>query len=123
MEIKIDQVKNIAYIKLSGVVDEEDFFDAFNKAVSAEKYKKGMARLWDLTEVNLSALDARFIPQLAGYSLKFPKGICDVKVAFVVTKTKELGLTRMFQIYSEESAKSQVRIFSGLDEAENWLME
>ena len=60
---------------------------------------------------------------MAKYSLSFPPGICDVKVAFVVTKTMEYGLTRMFQTHSELDAKTKVNIFSTIDEAEKWMMQ
>ena len=47
----------------------------------------------------------------------------DAKVAFVVTKANEYGLTRMFQTYSELYAKTQVMVFDNLDEAERWMMD
>lgn len=123
MELKIDQEKNIAYIKFKGLVSSKDILEAFDIAVSDEKYKKGMGRLWDFTEIDLSALETSAIPSMAKHSLLFPPGICDVKVAFVVTKTMEYGLTRMFQIHSDLDAKTKVLIFNTIDEAEKWMMK
>jgi len=123
MELKIDQEKNIAYIKIIGSVSSKDILDAFDIAVSDEKYQKGMGRLWDFTEIDLSLLDSSVIPIMAQYSKKFPPGICDVKVAFVVTKTMEYGLTRMFKVYSDMDAKTKVNIFYTIDEAEKWMMQ
>jgi hypothetical protein len=123
MDIKIDEVKNIAYIKFTGKASSKDILEAFDKAVLSEKYQKGMGRLWDFTEIDLALLDSEVIPEMARYSLKFPEGIRDVKVAFVVSKSLEYGLTRMFQTYSEMYAKSQVRIFDSIDKAEMWMRE
>jgi hypothetical protein len=123
MDLRIDETKNIAYIKIEGKVSSKDILDAFDLAVSSEKYKKGMGRLWDFSEIDLTKLDSNVIPEMAQYSLKFPEGIRDVKVAFVVRKSFEYGLTRMFQTYSEMYAKSQVRIFDRIDKAEMWMME
>ena len=123
MEIKIDQEKNIAYIKFVGLVSSKDILEAFDMAVSDEKYKKGMGRLWDFTEIDLSELDTSAIPGMAKHSLLFPPGICDVKVAFVVTKKMEYGLTRMFQIHSDLDAKTKVQIFNTIEEAEKWMMK
>jgi hypothetical protein len=61
--------------------------------------------------------------QMAQYSLSFPPGIRDVKVAFVVTETNVYGLTRMFQTYSDIFAKTQVMVFDSLGEAEKWMLE
>ena len=123
MDLRIDEEKNIAYIKLRGKVGSENILAAFDAAVSSEKYKKGMGRLWDFTEIDLSALDVSVIPEMAQYSLSFPPGINDVKVAFVATKTSAYGLTRMFQEYSDIYAKTQVMVFDNLDEAEKWMMD
>ena len=42
MELKTDETKNIAYIKLSDIVSKKDILDAFDMEVSSDKYKKGM---------------------------------------------------------------------------------
>jgi hypothetical protein len=121
--IRIDTEKNIAYIKMIGKVKSQDILDAFDQAVASKGYKKGMGRLWDFTEIDLSFLKTDVIPRMARYSLKFPEGIRDVKVAFIVSKTLEYGLARMFQTYSEMYAKSQVRIFDTIAKAEKWMTE
>ena len=123
MDLRIDEEKNIAYIKIKGKASSEDILAAFDAAVSSEKYKKGMGRLWDFTEIDLSALDSSVIPEMAQYSLSFPPGISDVKVAFVAIKPSAYGLTRMFQEYSDIYAKTQVMVFDNLDEAEKWMMD
>ena len=123
MDLRIDEEKNIAYIKIIGKVSSKDILAAFDVAVSSEKYGKGMGRLWDFTDIDLSSLDSSLIPQMAQYSLSFPPGISDVKVAFVVTKGNEYGLTRMFQAYSEIYAITQVKIFASIEEAEKWMMQ
>ncbi|MFC1821901.1 hypothetical protein ACFL9T_04280 [Thermodesulfobacteriota bacterium] len=123
MELRIDKTKKIAYIKLTGTVSKENVLEAFDEAVASEGYEKGMGRLWDFSEIDLSSLDSQSIPEMAVYSLRFPPGIGDVKVAFVVTKTMEYGLTRMFKAYSDSSAKSQVNIFHKIEDAEDWMMK
>ena len=123
MELRIDETKNIAYIKIKGKVRSKDILDAFDLAVSSEKYKKGMGRLWDFTEIDLSSLESKVIPSMARYSLNFPAGIRDVKVAFVVGVSLEYGLIRMFQTYSDMHAKSQVKVFDTVEKAEEWMME
>ena len=82
-----------------------------------------MGRLWDFTEIDLTSLESNIIPAMAQYSLQFPVGIRDVKVAFAVKKPMEYGLARMFQTYSDMYAKSQVMVFDTIIEAEEWMME
>ena len=122
MDLKIDEAKNIAYIKISGPVSSVEVLSAFDTAVSADNYTMGMGRLWDFREVDLSAIDSDTIRNMAKYSLSFPPGICDVKVAIVTARTLEYGLTRMFEMFSTD-AKSIVRVFKTMEEAEKWMME
>jgi hypothetical protein len=123
MDLRVNEAKNIAYIKVTGKVTSKEILHGFDLAVSSEKYKKGMGRLWDFSDIDLALLDSNVIPEMAQHSLKFPEGIRDVKVAFVVRKSLEYGLTRMFQTYSEMYAKSQVMIFDTINKAEMWIME
>ena len=121
MELKIDETKNIAYIKITGPAISKDILNAFDIAVSDKKYKKGMGRLWDFRDADLTSLDAKTISEMAQYSLRFPPGINDVKVAFVASRDLEYGLSRMFEMSSK--ARTPIRVFRAMDEAEMWMME
>ena len=121
MNLRIDEKKNIAYIKLSGSLSREVILSAFDSTVSDRRYKKGMGRLWDFRDADLSALDSKVVIEMAQYSLNFPIGINDVKVAFVTIGNLEYGLSRMFEISSQ--SKTPIRVFRAMDEAEKWMME
>jgi hypothetical protein len=121
MDLRIDIEKDIAYIKLSGKIDKNTFLDAFELTVSDKRYKKGMGRLWDLRDTNLSGLQSKTIVEIAQYPNTFPPGINDVKVAFVARRDIEFGLARMVEMSSLGSTKIQV--FRTMDEAEAWMTE
>ena len=121
MDLRIDEEKNIAYIKLSGLLSKKIILSAFDLTVSDRRYKNGMGRLWDFRDADLSSLEAETITEMAQYSLRFPPGINDVKVAFVTDRDVEYGLTRMFEISSE--AMTPIQVFRAMDEAEKWMME
>jgi hypothetical protein len=95
--------------------------DAFDFVVADKKYKKGMGRLWDFREADLSSLTTDTVKQMAQYSLKFPPGINDVKVAFVTSRPLEYGLSRMFEMASR--AKTPISVFKLIEEAEKWMTE
>ena len=121
MDLRIDEEKNIAYIKLSGLLSKKVVLSAFDLTVSDERYKNGMGRLWDFRDADLSSLDTNTINAMAQYSLRFPPGINDVKVAFVTDRDIEYGLSRMFEISSK--AMTPIQVFRAMDEAEKWMME
>ena len=119
MELKIDKIKNIAHIKLTGSLSSKEILDAFETVVANNKYKKGMGRLWDFREADLSSLTTDTVKQMAQYSLKFPPGINDVRVAFVTSRPLEYGLSRMFEMASR--AKTPISVFETMDEAQKWM--
>jgi len=121
MELRIDEEKGIARIVLAGPVGEKEILEAFDAAVEHPKYKPGMPRLWDFRRADLSSLDTAAVAALAEYPMRFPKGICDVRVAFVVAGQLEYGLTRMFQAMSEDE-RTDIGIFYSTEEAESWLL-
>jgi len=57
---------------------------------------------------------------MAQYSLAFPKGINDVKVAFVVKRDPELGFANMFKSFASKT-KTPIEVFRSIEEAEEWL--
>jgi hypothetical protein len=120
VELRTDPKKGIAYIKMSGSLQKKEILEALDQAVSDERYRSGMNRLWDFRDSDLSALDSAAIAELAQYPMKFPGGINDVKVALLVGRKLEYGLTRMFEAYSTDLPFT-VKVFYTLDEAEAWL--
>ncbi len=121
MDLHIDGAKNIAYIKLSGALSKNAILSAFDLAVADERYKNGMGRLWDFRDADLSSLESNTIFDMAQYSLKFPSGVNDVKVAFVASRDVEFGLSRMFEMSS--NSKTPISVFRTMDEAEKWMVE
>ena len=121
MDLHIDEEKNIAYIKLSGQLSKKAILSAFDLAVADERYKNGMGRLWDFRDADLSSLESNTIFDMAQYSLKFPSGVNDVKVAFVASSDFEYGLSRMFEMSSR--SKTPINVFRKMGEAEKWMIE
>ena len=121
MDLKIDEDKNLAYIKLSGQLNRKIILDAFDLTVSDKRYKSGMGRLWDFRDADLSSLESETVIEMAQYSKRFPPGINDVKVAFVASRDFEYGLSRMFEMSSE--SKTPIMVFRTMEEAEKWMVK
>ena len=64
-------------------------------------------------------LDSETITEMAQYSLQFPPGVNDVKVAFVTSREIEYGLARMFEMSSR--ASTPIGVFRSITEAEEWM--
>ena len=120
MELKIDKRKNIAYIKISGLLNAPEILEAFDKTIKDINYQKGMGRLWDFVDADLSLLDAEMVESIARYSTQYPDGIDNVKVAFVTNKPADYQIARMFETFSI-NANTEIAIFQSLEDAERWI--
>ena len=121
MELGFDEDKNIAYIKLSGMLSSKAILGAFDLAVADKRYKDGIRRLWDFRDADLFSLKSETVISMAQYSSIYPPGINDVKVAFLVSREIEYGLSRMFQMTSE--SRTPIQVFRVMAETEKWMME
>ena len=121
MELEFDSEKGIAYVRLTGHLDEQTILAAFDQVVADERYRPGMGRLWDFREADLSGLDSATIRRMAHYSLRFPPGINDVKVAFATDRDLEFGLSRMFEGMALDT-KTPIAVFRSVAEAEAWMV-
>jgi len=119
MDLRIDMEKDIVYIKLSGKVGKKSLIDALELTIANKRYKKGMGRLWDFSQADLSNLKVEDVIELGQHTKNFPTGINDVKVAFMAPGNIEFGLSRMFEMTSTASTK--VHVFRTMDAAEKWM--
>ena len=122
MSFDFKKTQNFCIIKMDGLITSEQIFHAFDAAVSHIDYQKGMARIWDFREADLSRITPDSIMSLAQYSLAFPKGINDVNVAFVVKRDLELELVTKSKSIASKT-KTPIQIFKSIEEAEDWLSE
>ena len=122
MAIEFHKEENYCIIKMSGLTTSEQMFHGFDAAVSHIDYQKEMARIWDIREADLSNVTDDSINSLAQYSLAFPKGVNDVKVAFVVKREMELEMVTKFKSDASK-AKTPIQIFKSMDEAKKWIKE
>jgi len=122
MELRIDEKKNIAYIKLSGVVTEKDILGAFDATVSSNNYQKGMGRLWDLRDVDLSSLSPASLDRFFSHHSRFQTEINDVKVALVATNHVEFGIAQIYELYASELI-TDTHVFHDIAAAEAWMMQ
>ena len=122
MELRIDAARNIARIRITGPLDKQDLLRAFDTVVADKRYRKGMSRLWDYRGADLSALDSDAIADLTRQPMKYSAGVDDVKVAFVVGRKLEYGLSRMFEAFSADG-RTSIDVFYDMEEAEAWLTD
>jgi hypothetical protein len=121
MELRFDAEVNAVSIRLTGPLDKENILGALEACVSDTRYRSGIGRRRDFLEADLSSLDSETVRDMAQYSLKFPPGVRDVKVAFLTNRPLEYGLSRMFEMSS--NAETPIRVFREMESALSWMAD
>lgn len=119
IETKFDLSKDVTIIKAVGKMTADDFRQW------TKSYYTGTVTqfvLWDITEADLSDLEAADLREDAMHT----KDLADVrkggKTAIATGNDLEYGMSRMLEtFYGIEDIPFEVQIFRSIDEAKKWL--
>ena len=106
----------ITHVSFHGTPDLQDFFDAVDEVLQHGHVR---LRLWDLA--NGMELPTEKIRKLAEYA-KLRFSAVHAKVAIVAPDDLSFGLTRVYDVYREDSNVEQM-IFRNKEQAISWLKE
>jgi hypothetical protein len=112
--------ENHVLIRLNGLFTIDDLLSCFDYVVNHYDYKLGMSRIWELTNAHFEIRESDEIEILANYSLLFPPGINNVKVALVSDVNNNWILIQLFKAHTQNT-KLKVEAFNSLHQAQNWV--
>lgn len=118
IEYRPDYAQHIAYITGSGRVD----FDDCVRLIREQQADVGrrLHELNDYRGIEL-ALEAHQVEDLAVMNRELYEGLHDIRFAVVVDSDLGFGMSRMFEVYLDESV--EFRIFRDYDAALIWVQE
>jgi hypothetical protein len=125
MEFELEWVHpSLVICRLSGVATVEGCAALMRTVVSQPQFRSGVGVITDQTNVDVSALMAADIEQIADLNAQFADAAA-VRSAIVVgpNSPTRYGLGRMFEAHTDSQANATVRLFETLDEAMAWLTE
>lgn len=118
MPFEIHDEGGYYFARLFGVLDQTDL-DAVTAEVERLEDVATKDRLTDLTA--LERIDVGFEEVFALALKRAQRPIpSPIRSALVASKPVQFGFARMFQMLND-NPRIQIRIFSGLEEAEQWL--
>ena len=120
--IEHDRKTGIWRITIHGEISVADIVAVSSNLYGSDEYVVGAPRLWDARgvsgPVSIQGTDLQEIVNLPESGHLRSAG----KVAVVVSRELDYGMTRMYQAFAEE-LPSSTRIFRDMAEAERWLLE
>jgi hypothetical protein len=117
----IDAAAGVIIHTVVGDLGIDDVQQAFALRSSHPDYHPEMCVLWDLSQANASRISTDEIRRLAQRNKsRVKKTGIGYKVAFVAPRDIEYGLSRMYEMFSDETPVEN-RVFRTIEEARLWL--
>ena len=118
--IHIDDGGAVATMRLTGPVTVTDLEKVIEQMATHPQYHEGMARLWDLRKAKLPRVTQDDMRRLGDIS-RAKTSIPGTRVAVLVAKDVDFGVTRMFMSTEGESLLASTNVFREAEAAEAWL--
>lgn len=123
LEYELHPDKNLMIIRVIEAFTLDDFEKTMPAVLNDADFISGMNALWDVRDGTLDSLSGKDMHMIAEYiSSKQSERGAGYKVALVVTSELDSGLSRMYDIISE-NLPNLCRNFKDFDEALNWINE
>ena len=123
-EVSFDAAKALLYLELKGVIEGEDYREAFNTGLRFAIEKNAKRLLINQATMQKSTMEAKawlitsWLPQVKK-SISY-----DIKVAVILSKNLFTKIGGEFAINAARKlSKYDIKAFSSKEDAENWLFQ
>ena len=122
-ELFFDENRHCFIVRTHGDASVKGFDALVKSIVSHPQWQAGMNVLLDHRDLEQSHLKASDIQKIARVVGNYRKEYGDGRSAFVLSKSVDFGLARMWQGYSEDRVDFESKAFYNMDEAIQWLLD
>ena len=112
-----------AAVMIHTVTDEitfEEVKSSYKKVLTHPDFQEEMYAIWDIREADASKFDSQDVIRLARYFETQIKNRAEYKVAVIVSRDLEYGLSKMYQV-AVADLPSKIGIFINLEDAKKWV--
>ena len=123
MQFILNYHDGIFEVTTSGDAILQGYYDYTEAVLEHEEWKPGGLILLNHTELNTGPLTIDDVQAIANIAGKYSEQLGTAKVAIVVDRDLDYGMTRMWQVLVERHTSSydSAKIFRNRDEALAWL--
>lgn len=122
IDIKYDNRRKMLNVSVSGASDLNEITLALEKITNSTEYPPNIRAVWDIRKADATYVNFQFIKEIVKIRSQFSK-LDNCCAALIVSSNVQYGLSRMFQIISEDKFPHQLMIFRSYEEGEQWLLK
>jgi hypothetical protein len=116
----VDKNAAIMIHTVTGNLTFEGIKSSYAESVTHPDFQKDMKVIWDIRDADASNFDTHDVIRIARYFETQLKNRTKYKVAVIVSRDLEYGLSRTYQVAAAD-LPPQIEIFNNLEDAKNWL--
>ena len=121
VEFSVDREDEIVYGTCRGEVTADEIMEGLEKVFTDEGYRPGFRGLTDLRDIRWES-NQEDLRRIVQFLIRNRKKFKKHRSAVVVSTERTFGMTRMFEVFSEQTP-IKMRVFRDYDEARKWILE
>jgi len=118
----VDKKDTVMIHTVTGEITFEEIKSSYEAILSHPDFQRDMYAIWDVRDADASKFDSQNVIRLARYFETQIKSRAKFKVAVIVSRDLEYGLSRMYQVAAAD-LPAKIGIFINLEEAKKWVRE
>ena len=116
----VDKKAAVMIHTITGKMTFDEIKSSYEAILSHPEFQEDMNSIWDMRDADASEFDSQDVIRLARYFETKLKNRVEFKVAVIVSRDLEHGLSRMYQVAAVD-LPAKIGIFNNLEEAKKWV--
>jgi len=116
----VDKKSSIIIHTVTGDITFAQIKSSYEAILSHPDFQDDMRVIWDIRDADASEFDSQEVIRLARYFETQLKHRSKFKVAVIVSRDLEYGLSRMYQVAAAD-LPAKIGIFINLEDAKKWV--
>ena len=116
----VDKETPVIIHTVTGEVTFKELKSSYEAVLAHPEFQTDMPSMWDLRDADASRFDRQDVIRLARYIETQIKNRSEYKVAVIVSRDLEYGLSRMYQV-AVADLPAKIGIFMNFEEAKHWI--
>ena len=116
----VDKKASVMIHTVTGEMTFEEIKSSYEAVITHPDFQRDMHVIWNIRDADASKFDSQDVIKIARYFETQTKNRAKYKVAVIVSRDLEYGLSKTYQVAAAD-LPGKIGIFNNLEEAKKWV--
>jgi len=121
IEVEFNRDKNFLRVTIIGLPSLQDFEAVLTQITTSNEYPPNINAVWDLRKADFMTADDKLFRHIIELRKCYPQR-SHCKSALIANDDLAFGMSRMFQMLSEDKVPLELMVFRDYAEGEQWIL-